>query len=67
MAAYRLQNSRKKGLHTLMSVNFLGVGEGGKKGEEDSEVKGDGFQRSICTSEVHEQMEGGVVRSVTLL
>lgn len=56
----------KRDVHTLMSVHFLGVGEGGKKGEEDSEMKGDGFKCRICTNEV-QQMEGVVVRSVSLL
>lgn len=71
MAAYRLQNGGQKGLAYLdVSNSFLGVGAGGeerrKEEEEDSERKGDGSQPSICISEVC-QMEGGVVRKVSLL
>lgn len=71
MAAYRLQNSGKKGWAYLdVSNSFLGVGaageEGRKEGEEDSEMKGEGSQPSICISEVC-WMEGIVVRKVSLL
>lgn len=67
MAAYRLQNGGKKGRAYLdVSNSFLGVGDGGEEGEEDSEMKGAGSQPSVCISEVC-QMEGVVVRKVSLL
>lgn len=65
MAAYRQWKKREE--HTLMSVTaFWGQGlERRKEGEEDSEMKGDGSQPSVCVSELR-WLEDNVERKVIL-